>query len=222
MPSFDDLDPEDLNAVADYVIHLSQRGEFGQQMVALARDELELPPATIQSSADAIRDRWKEAQTQIVMPATPMPAATPETIAKGQALYLQQVCNKCHGVDGRGGLAGNIDIGKDAWGHSGAAADLTSGMYRGGGRPVDIYRRIYSGINGTPMPGFAQAFANDPDNIWYLVHFVRDTGERRRRNLPPPPEPAPAAPPAVAAPPAEVNDQATQEGRSPVSPAPQT
>ena len=63
-------------------------------------------------------------------------------------------------------------------------------MYRGGGRPIDIYRRIYSGINGTPMPGFAQAFANDPDNIWYLVHFVRDTGERRRRNLPPPATPA--------------------------------
>jgi hypothetical protein len=88
-------------------------------------------------------------------------------------------------LDGRGGLAGNIEIGKDAWGHETAAADLTSGMYRGGGRPIDIYRRIYSGINGTPMPGFAQAFSEEPDNVWYLVHFVRDMGERRRRNLPP-------------------------------------
>jgi len=231
MPSFDDLDPEDLNAVADYVMYLSQRGEFGQQLVALAKDELELPPATIQSSVDAIGDRWKEAQTQVVMPATPMPAMTPETIAKGQALFLQQVCNKCHGADGRGGLAGNIDIGKDAWGHSGAAADLTSGMYRGGGRPIDIYRRIYSGINGTPMPGFAQAFANDPDNIWYLVHFVRDTGERRRRNLPPPatpdaavPPPAvPSTPPPTEAPPAaEVKDAAATDRATAANLAPRT
>ena len=76
-------------------------------------------------------------------------------------------------------------MGKDAWGHDAAAADLTSGMFRGGGRPIDIYRRIYSGISGTPMPGFAQVFAKSPDDIWYLVHFIRDMGERRRRNLPP-------------------------------------
>jgi mono/diheme cytochrome c family protein len=236
MPSFDELDPEDLDAVVDYVIYLSERGEFEQQMVALARDELELPPAAIQNSIETIRDRWKEAQTQVVMPTTPMPAMTPETIAKGRELFLQQVCNKCHGVDGRGGLAGNIDIGKDAWGHSAAAADLTSGMYRGGGRPIDIYRRIYSGINGTPMPGFAQAFAKDPDNIWYLVHFVRDTGERRRRNLPPPNEPAPptaapaapatpatpATPPADAAPSAETKDKAAMNGAYSVNVATQT
>jgi hypothetical protein len=122
---------------------------------------------------------------------------TPQTIAKGHELYLQQVCNKCHGLDGRGGLAGNIEIGKDAWGRDAAAADLTSGMFRGGGRPVDIYRRIYSGINGTPMPGFSTAFANEPNNIWYLVHFIRDMGERRRRNLPPGVGPASASPPAA-------------------------
>jgi hypothetical protein len=88
-------------------------------------------------------------------------------------------------VNGRGGSLGNVEIGKDSWGHSAAAADLTSGMFRGGGRPIDIYRRIYSGINGTPMPAFSDVFAKQPDDVWYLVHFIRDTGERRRRNLPP-------------------------------------
>jgi hypothetical protein len=93
---------------------------------------------------------------------------------------------------------GNIEIGKDSWGHMSPAADLTSGMFRGGGRPIDIYRRIHSGINGTAMPAFDQVFAQEPDNIWHLVHFIRDTGERRRRNLPPVEEstatPAPATP----------------------------
>jgi mono/diheme cytochrome c family protein len=171
-----------------------------QELVAMARDEEKIDPELVKESIDTILGRWREAQSQVVMPQTPMPPMTPETIAKGRELYLQQVCNKCHGTDGRGGLAGNIQVSPDAWGQETAAADLTSGMYRGGGRPIDIYRRIYSGINGTPMPGFAQTLASQPDSIWYLVHFVRDTGERRRRNLPPLTEtaqpPAPATPPA--------------------------
>lgn len=189
MPTFDDLDPADLAAVVDYVMYLSQRGELEQKIVAIAKDDLALPPETIQGAVDEIAGRWKEAQSQTVMPVTAMPAMTPETVARGRELFYQQVCNKCHGLDGRGGLAGGIDIGVDSWGHKGAAADLTSGMYRGGGRPIDIYRRIYSGINGTPMPGFSQVFAKDPDSIWYLVHYVRDLGERRRRNQPPPKDP---------------------------------
>jgi mono/diheme cytochrome c family protein len=194
MPAFDDLAPEDLEAVIDYVIFLSQRGELEQDLVVLAQDEEELAPELVQESVDTIRGRWAEAESQLVMPATPMPPLTAETIAKGRDLYLQQACNKCHGIDGRGGLAGNIEIGKDSWGQVAAAADLTSGMYHGGGRPIDIYRRIHSGINGSPMPSFQQAFANEPDNIWYLVHFIRDIGERRRRNQPPEVQPTPETP----------------------------
>jgi mono/diheme cytochrome c family protein len=151
----------------------------------LAQDEGELNPEVLQETVAEILAQWNEALSQVVMPLTPMPPLTVETIEKGHDLYLKQACNKCHGLDGRGGLAGNIEIGKDSWGQIAAAADLTSGMFRGGGRPIDIYRRIHSGINGTPMPSFSSAFADEPDNIWYLVHFVADIGERRRRNLPP-------------------------------------
>ena len=60
----------------------------------------------------------------------------------------------------------------DVWGQPAPAADLTAGMLHGGRRPVDIYRRISSGINGTPMPGFGQALAAEPETIWQLVHYV--------------------------------------------------
>jgi mono/diheme cytochrome c family protein len=215
MPSFDDLSPEDLEAVVDYVIFLSQRGELQNELVMMAQDEEELDPAYIDETVAGIVERWHEAQSKLVMPLTPMPAFTEETIAKGHELFLKQACNKCHGVNGRGGSMGNVEIGKDSWGNSAAAADLTSGMFRGGGRPIDIYRRIHSGINGTPMPAFSEVFAKEPDNVWYLVHFIRDTGERRRRNLPPlddstatptptmPPAPADAPTGAPAAKPAE-------------------
>ncbi len=45
-------------------------------------------------------------------------------------------------------------------------------MLHGGRRPLDIYRRIYTGINGTPMPAFGDALADEPDTIWNLVHYV--------------------------------------------------
>ena len=205
MPSFADLSPDDLEAVVDYVVYLSQRGEFEHELASLAEQEDEVNADAAKALAQTVIDRWKESQPQLVMPLTPMPAFTPESIAKGQELFKSQACNKCHGLDGRGGSFGGLEVGKDIWGHEAAAADLTSGMFRGGGRPIDIYRRIYSGISGTPMPGFAQNFSKSPDDIWYLVHFIRDMGERRRRNLPPlklpaaslPPVDAPAQPPAA-------------------------
>jgi mono/diheme cytochrome c family protein len=184
MPSFSDLPPEELEAVVDYVIYLSQRGELERELASIAEQEESLSDESLKDAETTVVERWQEAQPKLVTPLTPMPLISDDTIAKGKELFLKQACNKCHGTDGRGGSFG-VDVGKDVWGHEAAAADLTSGMYRGGGRPIDIYRRIYSGINGTPMPSFAQVFDKSPDDIWYLVHFIRDLGERRRRNLPP-------------------------------------
>jgi mono/diheme cytochrome c family protein len=95
-------------------------------------------------------------------------------------LFLSLACSRCHGNDGRGGLLGNVEVGEDMWGQKGAAADLTSGMFRGGGRPVDLYRRIAAGIAGTPMPAFGAQFEKEPEVIWFLVHFIADAGQRRR------------------------------------------
>ena len=64
--------------------------------------------------------------------------------------------------------------------------NLRMGVYRGGRRPIDIYRRIYSGINGGPMPaqGTASGIGGDevPDSeaggsvrreqIWDVVSYV--------------------------------------------------
>ncbi len=58
--------------------------------------------------------------------------------------------------------------------------NLRRGMYRGGGRPVDLYRRIRDGIAGTPMPAAAvkpEGAAPDdnrlmPSDIWHLVDYV--------------------------------------------------
>ena len=90
MPSFADLSPEDLDAVADYVIFLSQRGELENEMMLMAQDDEEIDPPYVDEAVAGIRERWHEAQSQLVMPLTPMPAMTPETIAKGHELFLKR------------------------------------------------------------------------------------------------------------------------------------
>ncbi|MGE0607804.1 MAG: c-type cytochrome [Pirellulales bacterium] len=55
--------------------------------------------------------------------------------------------------------------------------NLRLGLYRGGRRPVDIYRRLHAGIKGTPMPALGPSGANPAkfksEEIWHLVDFVR-------------------------------------------------
>ncbi len=51
--------------------------------------------------------------------------------------------------------------------------NLRLGVYRGGRRPLDLYRRLYAGINGTPMPNLSATPGITPDDIWNLVDFVR-------------------------------------------------
>jgi mono/diheme cytochrome c family protein len=55
--------------------------------------------------------------------------------------------------------------------------NLRQGIYRGGRTPVDIYRRIYAGINGVPMPGVGPATPGatgtlTSDEIWSLVDYT--------------------------------------------------
>ena len=55
--------------------------------------------------------------------------------------------------------------------------NLRQGIYRGGRRPVDLYRRIYAGVNGSPMPGVGPATPGatgtlSSDEIWNLVDYV--------------------------------------------------
>jgi hypothetical protein len=57
-------------------------------------------------------------------------------------------------------------------------------MLHGGRRPEDIYRRIFSGINGTPMPAskdpntvIGETAEERSERIWHLVHFITEVIE---------------------------------------------
>lgn len=188
MPGFALLPEADLEAVVDYVVMLAQRGELEQQLIDLAESESEVDPTVVQEDViDTLVRRWNEPEENEVMPLKPAPRFTTAHVERGKQAFLTKGCSKCHGDDGRGQTADNR--GKDVWGHPTRAADLTSGMLHGGPRPIDIYRRIYSGINGTPMPSFANALREEPDTIWDLVAYVMSVSGRRREGQIPAPGP---------------------------------
>jgi mono/diheme cytochrome c family protein len=197
MPSFARLPKRELDAVVDYVLALTHRGELEQLLAAQAEAEGELDSETAQSLADNIIAQWREGEENLVEPATRMPRMTAESIAQGAEIFQKRECFKCHGRNGRGGLAGGIEVGLDAWGQKTAAADLTSGMLHGGQHPLDVYRRIYAGINGTPMPAFKDALAGQPDDVWHLTHYVLDLADQRRRGVRIPPAAGAKAQPAA-------------------------
>lgn len=208
MPSFALLDPAELSAIVDYVLTLTRRGELEEQIFYAAEFDEAVDPETVKTDAiPLVIDRWSAARADVILPRTPQPDLTAEHVQRGRELFLAEStgCKKCHGEDGRGQTPDNLrgDL-KDKWGHVTRAADLTSGLLRGGQEPLDIYRRIYGGINGTPMPGFANAFADRPEAIWDLVAYVLYvSGRRRAGETPPPGSISPYVPVVTAAAPAE-------------------
>jgi len=181
MPSFRWMADQDLAAVIEYVKLLSNRGELELKLIYDSQQELDegddYSPEAVGQYAVGILDSWDQANSQIVRPLTVRPAYDEQSVRLGAEAFVKLECVKCHGKDGRGNRT--FKLTPDDWGGDAYAADLTSGMLHGGRRPVDIYRRIYSGINGTPMPSFKDPNSTNnetveqrSETIWHLVHFV--------------------------------------------------
>jgi mono/diheme cytochrome c family protein len=149
-----------------------------------SRDFAHLAELAIDES-EFLRDVWLKVQAadSAVLPTVARTPDTHESRAKGLKLFMKN-CAACHGATGRGDGVQVEDYMVDAetrekfaepglfddWGHLIKPRDLTRGIYRGGRRPVDLYRRVHEGINGTPMMPFK---ATIPDaEIWDLVNYV--------------------------------------------------
>lgn len=79
--------------------------------------------------------------------------STPELVAEGQFVYAILRCAQCHGPLGRGDGVSAAEL-TDDWDRKIVPYDFTSGGYKNGGAPVDVYRTLLTGLMGTPMPAF--------------------------------------------------------------------
>jgi mono/diheme cytochrome c family protein len=196
MPSFLRLSLPERQGLVDYVRLLSIRGEVEALLVQGWKDEEQLDEQAAREALALVWERWQKAREKVVAFEGPVPPDSPALRARGRQLYLDQKkgnCVSCHGPEGHGdgALAFKTDARgrrtpayKDDWGYDILPRDFSSGVFRGGSRPIDVYRRVYAGINGTPMPGIGETKGTDgqrllsDDDLWALVHFVRSLSER--------------------------------------------
>lgn len=132
------------------------------------------------------------------------PGASADALEEGRRIYQEMECWKCHGQQGRGDGPSAPTQTDDA-GYPIRPVDLTENwMFNGGGTVEDIYTRLRTGLDGTPMPSFADlvdAGVLTDEGLWNLAHYVRSLA----------PEEAPAV--------SDVVRAARMEGELPASPS---
>ena len=100
---------------------------------------------------------------------TPVPDS-PESRARGAALYHDLGCVACHGAHGRGDGASAAAL-RGSDGSSIRPADLARPWtFKGGPAASDVAMRLATGLGGTPMPGYLDAAS--PADLWDVANFV--------------------------------------------------
>jgi cytochrome c oxidase cbb3-type subunit 2 len=129
--------------------------------------------------------RWTEDKPEAAIVIPPPPPANADTLVKGKTLYAQAKCAECHGESGRGDGPSAAQL-KDDFDLPIAPADFTRGQFKGGSHVSDIYRAMTVGLDGTPMPSFADSMTDA--ERWAISYYVLSlsawsdplTGERLR------------------------------------------
>ena len=110
------------------------------------------------------------------------PGRSAEGIEEGARVYQELECFRCHGAQGRGDGASAPTL-TDDWDVPTRAADLSEYWYfNGGGTVEEIYYRLQTGLNGTPMPSFTDVIESGiitEDQLWRLAQYVRSLGPER-------------------------------------------
>ncbi len=130
-------------------------------------------------------DKQSEAQTVLQLDDLKPIPATEESVTKGAELVKEKKCVECHGTEGRGdGNAFNL---KDDWGFSIQPANWHKCWNFRGSRQdpynvKNIFRTFSTGVNGTPMPSFADN--STVEERWHIANFVNSLCERKADGKP--------------------------------------
>ncbi len=115
--------------------------------------------------------RWQNEKAGAAIQIPPEPEVTPERVKAGQEVFGRVQCWKCHGVEGKanGPSASTLtdDLGRPILPYN-----FTDGSRpKCGDTDRDIYKIFMTGLDGTPMPSFADNIK--PDEAWDLVFYLR-------------------------------------------------
>ncbi len=191
-------------------------GETLEEIMAAFQDYLlDFFPDIIATNIEMVTSEWSDADDQevVVAPQTARPDPSGPSLAKaelssiahGRELYLTKgQCAACHGDSGRGDGVQTRALQSDAqgnfydqpglhdeWGNLTPPRDFRSGVFRGGRKPIDVYRRVHAGIKGTKMPPAGGTLSEA--EIWDLVNYVMSLSQKGQMTDNPAPTQSPAS-----------------------------
>jgi len=115
--------------------------------------------------------RWVAEKPGEPIQVPPEPKLTVESIKHGGELFQKLECWKCHGQEGRGDGPSASTL-TDSNDQPIRPYNFTTDNRSKCGRTnSDLYRIFMTGLDGTPMPSFADVVK--PEDAWDLVHYLR-------------------------------------------------
>jgi len=115
--------------------------------------------------------RWKAEKPGDPIQIPAEPALTVASIQHGKELFQKLECWKCHGNEGRGDGPSASTL-TDSNDQPIRPYNFTSdNRSKCGHTNQDLYKIFMTGLDGTPMPSFADVIK--PEDAWDLVHFLR-------------------------------------------------
>lgn len=132
---------------------------------------------TTQNRADLIAfiktfsPRWQTEKSGDPINVPAEPALTVQSIKHGQELFQKLECWKCHGQEGRGDGPSASTL-TDSNDQPIRPYNFAAGSrFKCGVTNRDLYKIFLTGLDGTPMPSFADVVK--PEEAWDLVHYLR-------------------------------------------------
>jgi mono/diheme cytochrome c family protein len=115
--------------------------------------------------------RWKNEKPGTPYTVPPEPPLTVASIKHGQELFQKLECWKCHGQEGRGDGPSASTL-TDSNDQPIRPYNFAAGSrFKCGTTNADIWKIFMTGVDGTPMPSFADVVK--PEEAWDLVHYLR-------------------------------------------------
>lgn len=148
--------------------------------IARGIDRSNMPPwntFTKQERADLVAwikhysPRWQTEKPGTPIQVPPEPEVTAERVKAGQEVFGRVQCWKCHGVEGRGNGPSASTLQDDNGRPILPYNFADGGRFKCGTTDADLYKIFMTGLDGSPMPSFADNIK--PDEAWDLVFYLR-------------------------------------------------
>ena len=115
--------------------------------------------------------RWKTDKPGDPIHVPAESAVTLDSIKHGKELFTKLECWKCHGQEGRGDGPSAATL-TDSNDQPIRPYNFAAGSrFKCGTTNHDLYKIFMTGLDGTPMPSFADVIK--PEDAWDLVHYLR-------------------------------------------------